>query len=76
MGILSALAANSTSPQPAPAAAWLLVAVLLSAVVALLAILLKINEGERLAATLPAAAIAFAGTMALCVPTFSAVGLL
>jgi hypothetical protein len=67
---------TNSPAQPAATAAWLLVAVLFSLVVALLAILLKVNEGERLGAALPSAAVAFAGSMALCVPTLTAVGLL
>ncbi|WP_367320627.1 hypothetical protein [Streptomyces sp. HUAS ZL42] len=67
---------NPSPAQPALTAAWLLVAVLLSLVVALLAVILKVTQGEGLGAALPSAAVAFAGTMALCLPTFTAAGLL
>lgn len=67
---------NSAPTQPALTTAWLLVAVLLSVAVALVAVLLKVTQGERVSATLPSAAVAFAGTMALCLPSFTAAGLL
>ncbi|MEV6485320.1 hypothetical protein [Streptomyces sp. NPDC051576] len=69
---------NNSPTRPVATAAWLLVAVLFSLVVALLAMLLKVSDGQgmSLRAAVPTAAVAFAGTMALLVPTLSAVGLL
>ncbi|AZQ37605.1 hypothetical protein EJ357_32560 [Streptomyces cyaneochromogenes] len=67
---------NSSPSQSAFTAAWILVAVLLSLVVALIAVILKVAQGEGLTTALPSAAVAFAGTMALCLPTLTAAGLL
>lgn len=56
--------------------AWLLVAVLLSLVVSLAAAVLKVKDGANATATIRSAAIAFAGSMTLCVPIFQMADLL
>ncbi|MFB7247540.1 hypothetical protein ACICHK_27990 [Streptomyces sp. AHU1] len=67
---------NLSSAQLGVTAVWLLVAVLLAIIVALVASLLKIKEGAGVTAIVTSAAVAFGGAMGLLVVTFSAVGLL
>ncbi|MEU9135537.1 hypothetical protein AB0D33_06140 [Streptomyces sp. NPDC048404] len=67
---------NSSPTQPGVTALWLLVAVLFSLVVALVASLLKIKDGATATTVITSAAVAFAGTTALLLPTFNTVGLL
>lgn len=66
--------------QPGPAAAVprlaLTAAVLFSSVMALITIVLKIRERRTIGEALPAAAVAFAATMGLCLSSLSAVRLI
>ncbi|WP_084427214.1 hypothetical protein [Kibdelosporangium aridum] len=57
-------------------AVWLLVAVLFSLVIALSAALLKTKEGATTPKTISSSAIAFAGTMTLCMTVFGVTGLM
>ena len=64
------------SPQPAVTVAYALVAVLLSVVAALVAALLGVKDGHGATTVVRSAALAFAGSMAICIPAFTAVRLL
>lgn len=67
---------NTSPTQAGLTAAWLLIAVLFSLVVALIAVLLRVKEEAPTTTVITSAAVAFAGTLALLLPTFNTVGLL
>lgn len=64
------------TPLAGPSVAWLLVAVLLSLVVALCAALLRTREEAETSTILASAAHAFGQSMTMCVPVLLAMELL
>ncbi|MFK0107379.1 hypothetical protein [Streptomyces sp. NPDC091217] len=68
----------NASSQPEAVVAWLslAIALLISAVVALIALIIKTSTASRLSEALPIAVTCFAGTMGLVLAGMTGVGLL
>lgn len=68
---------SNASPQPYGATlVWLLVAFLLSMVVALSAAILKTRDGAKVTAIITSAGVAFGSSLALCITTLTAARIL